>query len=211
MTLTSADCPEEILGKKHQYDLTILKSAGILDDFYLAGGTGVALMLKHRQSHDLDFFSGKNFKPDLLASRISELGHFELEKKEEGTLTGLFNNTRLSLFYYPYPLLRAMQIICGISVANIIDIACMKIDAIASRGSKKDFIDLYMIARQGNFSLEDLFDFFEKKYQKLSYNLIHIKKGLVYFDDAEKDPEPIMLQPMDWDKIKDFFKNIKRL
>lgn len=208
MTLT-ANCPEEILGKKHQYDLNILKSAGILDDFYLAGGTGAALMLKHRQSHDLDFFSGKDFKPDLLASRISELGHFELEKKEEGTLVGLFNNTRLSLFYYPYPLLKATQIICGIAIAHIIDIACMKIDAIASRGSKKDFVDLYTIARQGNYSLEDLFGFFEKKYKKLSYNLVHIKKGLVYFDDAEKDPEPIMLQPMDWDKIKDFFEKSK--
>lgn len=205
MIAMSANCPEEVLDKKHQHDLGILKSGQVLDDFYLAGGTGAALTLKHRQSLDLDFFSDKNFNPDLIASRIAELGHLELERKEQGTVTGLFNNTRLSLFYYPYPLLRATQTVCGISVAHVIDIACMKIDAIASRGSKKDFIDLYTIAQSG-YSLKDLLGFFQEKYQKLDYNLIHIQKGLVYFNDAEKDPEPIMLQPMNWEKVKDFFK-----
>lgn len=46
---------------------------------------------------------------------------------------------------------------------------------------------------------------FEQKYRGLQYNLAHLIKSLVYFQDAENDPMPVMRQPADWAQVKGFF------
>ena len=98
----------------------------------------------------------------------------------------------------------------NINVASIADIAAMKIAAISERGTKRDFIDLYFILQK--ITIGRALNFYDKKYQKLSSNLIHIKKSLVYFQDAEKDPMPKMFFPVSWEKVKDFFrKEVKKL
>jgi len=80
------------------------------------------------------------------------------------------------------------------------DVAAMKIDAISSRGSKKDFIDLFFLLKK--HTLEDLLDIFSKKYKNIKFNKLHILKSLAFFEDAESDPMPVMLQSADWISIK---------
>lgn len=80
------------------------------------------------------------------------------------------------------------------------DIAAMKIDAISSRGSKKDFIDIYFLLKK--YLLEELIGFFEKKYNDIDYNKLHILKSLVYFEDADNESIPIMIQNIDWEDVK---------
>ena len=79
----------------------------------------------------------------------------------------------------------------------------MKISAIASRGTKRDFVDLYASAQQ--FGLGSLLQFFELKYAQTRYNKLHILKSLTFFEDAEKDPMPYMFIPIDWQQVKEFF------
>ena len=50
---------EEVLSQEAIAAIDILASE--LEDFYLAGGTGLALQLRHWKSKDLDFFSTKTF------------------------------------------------------------------------------------------------------------------------------------------------------
>lgn len=92
----------------------------------------------------------------------------------------------------------------SLNIADIRDIAAMKINAMASRGLKRDFIDLYFICKAG-YKLTDLFKFYHKKYGKLSSNLMHIKKSLVFFDDADPDETPRMLKKIKWEEIKKYF------
>ena len=202
---------EEILGQETSRDLEILKKFYLLKDFYLAGGTGLALQLGHRRSYDLDFFTSKSFREMVFIKKISALGHFELDKKEAGTAIGTFRKTRVSFFRYPFSLLKKPKTILGLKVADLIDIACMKIDAVATRGSKKDFIDLYMIIQNG-YTLKGLLQNFQKKYTGVKFNMVHIQKGLAFFEDAEKEALPIMLKPISWEQIKQFFlKEVKSL
>lgn len=190
--------------------ISILESLSITRQFYLAGGTGSALYLGHRLSGDLDFFTYDNFDEPLLISKLSEIGKFHLEQRSEQTVIGILNNTKLAFFGYRYPLLFPLEKIKGINIANLIDIACMKVDAISSRGSKRDFIDVYFIAMVA--PLPKILSSFENKYASINYNMMHIKKSLVYFLDAEDDPMPVMIKPVDWDEIKLFFQEeIKRL
>ncbi len=202
---------EKILGQNTLRDLEALRKGGVLKNFYLAGGTGAALQLFHRRSYDLDFFTAKPFNENLLTKKISRIGRFELDKKETGTVIGLFRATRISFFHYPYPLLRKPSPIASAAVAHLLDIACMKVDAISRRGSKKDFIDLHFIIQHG-MTLQEIIHAFQKKYAGIHYNLIHIQKGLVYFADAERDKMPRMLKPVSWLKVKEFFrKEIRNL
>ncbi|SNS23199.1 Nucleotidyl transferase AbiEii toxin, Type IV TA system [Belliella buryatensis] len=83
------------------------------------------------------------------------------------------------------------------------DIGAMKLNAIAGRGSKKDFIDLYFLLNE--FSLEELIGFYRDKYQDGSEFLV--LKSLSYFADADTEPTPLMLKDANWDKIKNQIAN----
>lgn len=195
---------KRILSEKTRSNLEALKRKKVLKKFYLAGDTGLALQLKHRISIDLDFFTERRIILENLIQQIKNLGKFSVEKEAENTLIGNFRGTRLSFFVYDYPLLSPLKEIEEIKVADIKDIGCMKISAISSRGTKKDFIDLFFICQE--IPLEKMLELFKKKYREIDYNMMHILKSLVYFENARKDPSPEMLISVSWNKVENFFK-----
>jgi len=191
----------ESIDKKTRYILEKIGGSSFAKDFYLAGGTALALHLGHRQSIDLDWFSGQNFSNEKIKKNLALLGNFKLLNEEKDTIHGTLDEIRVSFFHYGYNLLFPLIKFGNIDLADERDIAAMKIDAISSRGSKKDFIDLYFLLK--NYSLAELIDFFEKKYKNIEYNKLHILKSFSYFDDAESDPAPVMIQDIEWGKIKE--------
>ena len=198
---------EEVLSKNAKQSLALLSKSKILKSAYLAGGTALALQLGHRYSYDLDFFSPQKFDEEILIRRITEvLPNFSLERKSWGTVLGYLRKTRFSLFFYDYPLLFKPNQLLGIDIANIKDIVPMKIAAIADRGTKRDFIDLYFIfAKTKILTLREALALYDKKFKALKQNKIHILKSLVYFEDAEKDKLPQMMQRVSWLSVKKFF------
>jgi len=203
--------PQKIISKKTKDNLEILTKEAVLKNFYLAGGTGAALLLKHRVSLDLDFFTKKDIDTKTLIQKIKIQGKFSIERETENTLIGMFNGTRVSFLKYGYPLLFIPKQIKGIKAADLRDIGCMKIDAISSRGTKRDFIDLFFICREAS-SLKNLLSLFKRKYKSVNYNMMHILKSLTYFEDAENNPMPKMIVPASWQEVKSFFKEeIKKI
>jgi len=202
---------EETLIKGAKEDLALLGQSGILKDAYLAGGTAVALQLGHRISFDLDFFTDKEFVPKVFSNELAKLGSFEEEQANKGSVLGIFKGIKFSLFIYKYPLIFPTLKYQSLNIADIRDIAAMKIDAVATRGAKRDFIDLYFICKS-NYELAELFDFYNRRYGVLASNLIHIRKSLVFFDDAEPDEMPGMLSDVDWEDVKKYFEEeVKKL
>ncbi|GAH93373.1 unnamed protein product [marine sediment metagenome] len=203
--------PQEIISKKTKANLEILTREGMLKTFYLAGGTGAALQLRHRVSLDLDFFTEKDIDAKTLIQKIKTRGEISIERETENTLIGIFYGTRVSFLKYDYPLLFDLKQIKEINVADLRDIGCMKIDAISSRGMKRDFIDLFFICKEV-ISLKNLLSLFKRKYKSVNYNMMHILKSLTYFEDAESNPMPRMTVPVSWQEIKSFFKKeIKKI
>lgn len=200
-----------VLSEKAKQTFSILEKQPFLENFYLAGGTALALQIGHRISIDLDFFTEKDFSEADLAEKLSHLGEFFLEKKAENSLIGTIDAVKLSFLGYKYPLLRPLKKISLINAADILDIACMKIDAIASRGTKRDFIDVYFIVKNF-YPLLEILKQFEIKYSAVNYNMVHVKKSLVFFEDAEIDPMPQMLAQVSWEEVRKFFENeVERL
>ncbi|MDP3703496.1 MAG: nucleotidyl transferase AbiEii/AbiGii toxin family protein [Candidatus Omnitrophota bacterium] len=171
---------------------------------YLAGGTAALLHLGHRLSDDIDLFTPERFEPSVLVQAIQRAGTFELERTSWGTILGWLNGLRFSLFHYTYPVLYPYSRFQRLPVANLKDIAAMKIAAISDRGSRKDFIDLYGMCKTG-LSLREALRLYDRKYGALQANRVHIYKSLVYFEEAEQQAMPMMLRPFHWDALKTFF------
>jgi len=192
------------LSPQTQSNLELLSESPIVKRYYLAGGTALSLHFGHRFSNDLDFFSQHPKNPLALRSGLASLGRLEILQNEEGTFNGIFNQIKLGLFVYPYPLLFPTLDFKGINVADILDIACMKVDAISSRGTKRDFIDLYFICQKTK-PLREILSLYIKKYSSAKFNKLHILKSLIYFEDSEEDAMPEMLEEVSWEEVKKFF------
>lgn len=196
---------EHILDTRTKKNLGLLSRQDFIAHFYLAGGTACALHLGHRTSDDLDFFSAQDLTYYPIQNSLRNKGHFIVDYSDSQTLVGRFNETKVSFFTYFYPLIGESIDLLNITISSLMDIGCMKVDAISSRGSKRDFVDLYFILKKFNWSLKEFFKCFEKKYGRGNYNVVHILKSLVYFDDADMDPELDMKVPFSWEEAKAFY------
>lgn len=184
--------------------LKTLMSLDILKDFYLVGGTALALQKGHRFSIDLDLFTTKAF-------HVSELNHvltnqfdnFVLTNESGQMMFALINNVKVDFVKMGYPTLFIPTIEDGIRMLDIRDIAPMKLKAIVQRGSKKDFFDLFYILQE--LKLIEVLDLYKKKFNQ--NEIFHVIKSLSYFEDAENDFDPILFDTnLTWDDIKEKIK-----
>lgn len=175
-------------------------------DWYLAGGTALALQGGNRKSFDLDFFTKrKNIKNEELLEKFHNTKQWKVTMDRKNTIYGELFNAKISFIAYPYFIPEQKMLLHGsISVLNKIDIAVMKITAISQRGRKRDFFDLYWCA-QNVEPLEKTILRLKKQYPTTVHNYQHIIKALLYFEDAESDPEPDIYFDADWKKVKRFF------
>jgi len=199
---------EKVLSKKAKESLALLGESQLLKDAHLAGGTALCLQFGHRYSYDFDFFTRKEFDAKILVQRIKKLlPDFKLERKAWGTILGYIGKTRFSLFFYNYPLLFKPHQFLEIKIADVKDIAPMKIAAISDRGTKRDFIDLFFIVKINKvLTLEEILKLYDRKFKLLKQNKFHILKSLSYFEDANKEEMPKMIKKVEWSEVKKFFK-----
>lgn len=153
---------------------------------------------------DLDFFSSEVFEAEELLAVLRQGGEFQVRRNDPGTLTARVEGIEVSFIRYEYAMLDApTKPQFGPPIAGLRDIASMKLSAIMSRGSRRDFVDLYAVCRHGH-SLEEVYGWFQHKYRGISYDRYHLAKSLVYFVDAEEERMPVMLWPCRWDEVKAF-------
>ncbi len=191
---------EEVLTKNTKSVLNALDASGIAKNFYLAGGTALALYFGHRFSVDLDWFSEKFDYTSSFRKQLEKLGKLGVDSESEKTFNGTLNRVKISFFEYPYPLVAPKQRYKdNIYLAGIPDIAAMKMEAIGRRGSHKDFIDIYFLLQ--HYSLEELLGFVHKKFANIEYNETHLLKALTYFADAKGSVMPQPIKQVSWQKI----------
>ncbi len=172
-----------ILDKKRLDILPLFKN--FKDDFYLAGGTALALQIGHRDSIDFDFFTEKEFDTKILFNKLQGVfkgGNIKKVQEEKNTLTVVVDNDiKISFFTYQYPLLNELIVEENFRLASAQDIACMKLSAIISRSTMKDYVDLFFVLQF--VGLSELFKGATEKFPEIDINLV--LKSLVYFDDIK--------------------------
>ncbi len=165
------------------------------EGFYLIGGTAVAVHLGHRESRDLDFFAHERaIDLDALAKELEALPGFALESRSAGTLEGVLGETKVELFIdideeRPQRALEGPELVAGLHVASLRDLAAMKVKVIGDRGEMRDYYDLKLIEEEGGVSVEEGLSLYMQRYRADPHGpaLGHTVRALGYLDDVEED------------------------
>lgn len=178
--------------------LKSLQKLPVFSELRLVGGTSLALQIGHRKSIDLDLFG--NIQSDELEinKNLKKLGSVKLINKTENIYVYLINDIKIDIVNYHYKWLQKPLISGEIILAGKKDIAAMKLSAITGRGTKKDFIDIYFLLQK--FNMDEMLYLYKQKFYDGSEFLV--LKSLAYFDDADTEQCPVMLKPIDWQKVK---------
>lgn len=168
-----------------------------LEQFALGGGTSLALRFGHRLSVDLDYFTTSEFQPQEL---------FETLGLEAATILSVSKNTlsldaggvKMDLLRHAYAEIAPVDRIGGHRLVALPDLTAMKLNAIANRGSKKDFYDVVELLQ--HYSLTAMLGFFSKKYPNT--DPFAVVRSLAWFEEADQEPDPIPMLGQTWESVK---------
>ena len=171
-----------------------------LRQFVLVGGTALSLQIGHRRSIDLDLFSVTDFEAATILDYLNQAGYSpKVIQSQKQTLIVEIEGIKVDFIRFRYPFAHPPIHSDGIRLADVKDIASMKIDAIAGRGKKKDFCDLYFLLQR--FQLTEMMDWYAAMFAHST--LFHVNKSLTWFEDAEMDSELIVFDhTYHWEKAK---------
>lgn len=199
----------DILPRETKNALDFLSTQKWLEktEWYLAGGTALALQVGHRRSVDLDFFTKlSRFDNVDLLDRFSTGSDLEIELNKDNTIFAKLFGAKISFIAYPFFAPQLGFVNYGaVKILLPIDIAVMKIVAISQRGRKRDFFDLFWCAKNLE-PLEETIKRLPAQYPSVAHDYHHILKSMMYFEDAENDPEPLIFFKTNWEEVKNFFK-----
>ncbi|WAC10685.1 nucleotidyl transferase AbiEii/AbiGii toxin family protein [Dyadobacter pollutisoli] len=157
-------------------------------EFYLVGGTSLALQIGHRNSIDIDLFTAGDFVTDDIVEFLQPFFNVEVSSKRNlNSLFTFINNVKVDFIRHNYSLIKSPKIEDGITFLSAEDISAMKLNAIINSGKRlKDFVDIYFLLE--HFSLNQIISFFETKYPHM--NAVIALKSLSYFDDIDPQLDP---------------------
>jgi hypothetical protein len=185
-------------------------------DFYLGGTAALHLYLGHRRSPGLDLMSGGNRldpqrRRDLLSDLLKMDPQVRVETARNGYLfVRMAEGTGLKFFYYPYPLVDPEQEYHGLELASALDLGLMKLGAIISRGSRRDFVDLYLLCRR--LPLEELLRRAAEKFGHVRDFSLQALKGLADLSLVAGEPMPSLRVEVQWSQVESWLRSeVRRL
>jgi hypothetical protein len=195
----------ESLAPRSQELLARLAPLPWAPDFYLAGSAALALYAGHRPVTDLDLMSNANRltspdRRDLLASLLALVPETEVETARDGYLFVRIGSVGVRFFYYPYPLVQPFADLTGFAVISAADLGLMKLGAIISRASRRDFVDLYLLCRE--LSLAGLLELAGDKFGHVRDFPLQALKGLADLTEIGGEPMPRLAVPLEWAEVE---------
>jgi len=177
-----------------------LQKIPLLKELRLVGGTALALQLGHRRSIDLDFFGPIDAEGLQIADEMYAAGLEDIVVIRNTRTIKIFivNKVKVDIVSYRYKWLTSPIEIDDVKLADIKDIAAMKLAAVTNRGTKKDFVDIFFLLQQ--FTIKQMLELYEQKFTDGS--IFNVIRSLTYFEDAERDIMPEMYIPVDWVQVK---------
>jgi hypothetical protein len=176
-----------------------------LSEFVLVGGTNLSLKFGHRISIDLDLFTNEPFDThEVFTGIITELPQTVKIDERKQTIWLNIDGVKVDVILHKYPYLKPIELIDGIRFMSVEDIIPMKLEAMATRGVKKDFWDIGELLN--HYSLNQMFEYYQAKYP--NSDIGHVILSMTYFVDAELQKDnPDDLRGITWDSVKDKMKN----
>lgn len=194
--------PEALSGPARRLAVALAARAG-RDDFYLAGSGALALYLGHRSVVALDLMTAHNRltspeRRDLLAELLDLESAMQVETARDGYLAVTAAGAALRFYHYPYPLAAPLEELDGLPVVSALDLGLMKLGAIISRGTRRDFVDLYLLCRC--LPLADLLAAAADKFGHVRDFPLQALKGLADLP-ADDEPSPRVTPAVEWSEV----------
>ena len=163
-----------------------LQSEPVFKDFFLVGGTALALQIGHRKSIDLDLFSQNELRIPEISKYLKQRhsGKYQILNSQNIIYQVTIEGIKVDFVHHPFELVEAPCNDSEIIYLRIKDIAAMKLHAIETTGNRaKDFVDIYFLLKE--IPLEKMFEYYRKKYS--TENIFNAKRSLSYFDDVPEE------------------------
>lgn len=173
-----------------------------LQDFYLVGGTALALKYGHRLSVDLDLFGNKDFNKEFILSQLTQTFGEQFMYENTRAQWAIFcyiYNVKVDIIHYKHDQIAKAEVLDNLRLYNSLDLMAMKVNAILGRGKKKDFWDIAELLQ--HYTIDDCIEAHSKKYPSQQI-LISIPNALTYFMDADESEEPMSLKGQTWASVK---------
>lgn len=176
-------------------------------DFYLAGGTALALQLGHRVSDDFDLFSPKSISRSLLqkVKSVFPSKKITVSVNNRNELTFFVSGKKVTMLAYPFSVLLPYVNYDGIKFLSPKEIGATKAYTIGRRGSYKDYIDIYFLLRLRRATLKEIIMLASKKYKKDFHSRLFLEQ-LLYLDDVGDTNIKFLKKKIVKSELLDFFK-----
>lgn len=171
-----------------------------LSEFVLVGGTNLSLKFGHRISIDLDLFTNRPFDLDEVFTGIVKTlpQSIKLDQRKQ-TIWLNIDGIKVDIILHEYPYLRPIEVIDNVRFMSVEDIIPMKLEAMATRGVKKDFWDINELLN--HYTLPKMIEFYQAKYP--NSDIGHVLLSMTYFVDAEYQKDiPEDLKGVTWEQVK---------
>ncbi|MBU0476533.1 nucleotidyl transferase AbiEii/AbiGii toxin family protein [Patescibacteria group bacterium] len=193
----------EALKSKQKKILPELKN---FPEFYLAGGTALALQIGHRISVDFDLFSNKDIPSSLLekVSRTFKDFKIKIVVNHSEQLSISLDNIKVDFIKYPYSLTPSHIKFQSINILKVPEIAIMKAYTIGRRATLKDYIDLYFILKEKHVALREIIKLAKKKYRDEFDPRLFLEQ-LIYLEDIKKMKVNFLKERVSKKQLQSFF------
>ncbi len=170
-----------------------------LGEFNLIGGTALALKIGHRESIDIDLFCNSSFNAAWIAEYLSHKYSAQRVNNLKNAVFCFIEDVKIDLIAHQYPLLRPVELVEGIRMLSLNDIAAMKLHAVVNNGTRlKDFADIYFLLER--LAMSDILRDYEIKYAET--NTIMARTALLYHNDIDFNvPIAYITNKIEWSLI----------
>ena len=201
--------PEAISSRRQE----IFQKLKNFPQFYLAGGTALALHIGHRMSDDFDLFTEKDIPSELLekVEKIFKESTIDIIINHSEQLSLIIDQTKVDFVKYPFSLILGLIEHEKVKIIQISEIAAMKAYTIGRRATYKDYIDLYFILSEKHSSLPEIIKISKEKFKEHFDPRLFLEQ-LVYLEDIQEEPIQFLKKKVGRKELEDFFQEeIKKI
>ena len=183
---------KEVLNDKQLELLPVM--ASFRKEYYLVGGTAIALHIGHRRSIDFDMFkpSAINHKKNL--DRITQAGYpCTVTRRVTEQMNLIVNEVKVTFFQYPFPINPTEKFETYFKLPSLLQLAAMKAYAFGRRSKWKDYVDLFFLLKE-HFSIEEISQCATGIFGEL-YSEKMFRAQMCYFEDVDYTEEVDYLIP----------------
>lgn len=142
----------EVLSKE-QVDLLPILSQ-FKREYYLVGGTAIALHIGHRESIDFDLFKEKNIRKKDVYSKLKTID-YKVSFADYNQINMLSYGVKITFFSFPYQVPLNCELKGFLKMPDLLTLGAMKAFALGRRAKWKDYLDLYFILKF-HYSFKDI-------------------------------------------------------